>query len=115
MRPGRAWPRAVAMDALRRVRQDDAEGVDETAFGGAWRTDASQQGVHAAPPSEVAELARGHAARGRAVELDRSLLDPAHCGRSSAPRADLPGDSITHGSTILTMGVADAAPGPNRP
>jgi hypothetical protein len=36
------------------------------------------------PPSEVAVLARGHVASGRALELDRSLLDPAHCDLEKA-------------------------------
>src|SRR4051794_15082538 len=40
-------PRRGRGRALRRGRRDDAEGVDETAFGGAWRTDASQHVTHA--------------------------------------------------------------------
>jgi hypothetical protein len=94
-------PRRGRGRALRRVRQDDAEGVDETAFGGAWRTDAGQHVTHAAPLSEVAELARGRSASGRAIELDWVFIDPAQRGSSSAAWAGLPRDSIAHRSTTL--------------
>jgi protease I len=102
-----AWPGCTELKArgrgraLGRGRRDDAEGVDETAFGGAWRTDASQHVTHAAPLSEVAELARGRSASGRAIELDWVFIDPAQRGSSSAAWAGLPRDSIAHGSTTL--------------
>ena len=111
--PGRAWPRRGRGRgcALRRVRQDDAEGVEETALGGTWRTDAGQHVAHAAPLSEVAELARGESTSGRAIELDWVFIDPTQRGSSSAAWAGLPRDSIAHGSTTLATKRRGSRPG----